>query len=394
VNKGGDMKQLVIGLLLGGMCFLLRIDVTHALSHPADAFTGAKTEASCLAIIDKVEFPKPSFSVIAQKTAPKNPIVVGQDKEKVGVNIIVTISSLSGTAIYPIWVRRVNRSQIQPIRKGGTPGAECFDISSTREYCEWVTYSCEPKTETIFRMLKPAKTQVWLDPTDETRGWLGWSEDRIGDPLRFVLPDDWGFGAWTPAGLKEWSNPGTGGEWWTFLYRDPLITHFPSTEMSIVSTPKPGDLYSTRQILGLFGTYTKFPGLPASSDLMNQCLIDDEVESSRGNCVIEPYGVIGTSKVTTLTFHFNNVPLDLPGRWRIGVVAYQLPAIYAGTRTENIDEYDLQLSIGPEGLGFPFYLYNNREDPMDYDMGPNKAFNSYIILATPCFNGDPESCVN
>jgi hypothetical protein len=244
-------------------------------------------------------------------------------------------------------------------------------------------------------MLKPANTQVWLDPTDETRAWLGWSGGAQGDPLRFVLPDDWGFGAWTPEGWKERSNPGTGSEWWTFLYRDPLITHFPSTKMSVVYTPEPGNLYSTRQILGLFGTYSTFPGQSSSSSIMDQCLIDNEVKSSRGYCVIEPFGVTGTSKITTLSFYFNNIPLDLPGRWRIGVAAYQLPAIYAGTRTEIIDEFDLQLSVGPRERGFPYYyLYNETENGEDFDMSPNKAFNSYIILATPCFNGDPKSCVN
>jgi hypothetical protein len=386
------MKRIMTGLLLGGMLLLLKVDDTRALSNPGDEYTNAKTEAACLAIIDKVKFPKPSFSVVAQKTAPKNPIVIGQDKEKVGVNITVSISSLSGTAEYPRWVTTIyGRAPYTYVPKGMNCDRPINGVYS----CYWIKSECKKITDTIFRMLKPARTQVWLDPTDDTRGWLGWNKDPKGDPLRFVLPDDWGFGAWTPEGWKERSNPGTGGEWWTFLYGDPMITHFPSTEMSVVYTPEPGNLYSTRQILGLFGTYTNFPGLPASSELMNQCLIDDEVKSSRGNCVIEPYGVIGTSKVTTLTFHFNNVPLDLPGRWRIGVVAYQLPAIYAGNRTEIIDEFDLQLSVGPEERGFPFfYEYVESENGEDFDMSPNKAFNSYIILATPCFNGDPKSCVN
>jgi hypothetical protein len=40
------MKRLLLGLLLGGICFLLQVEHTRAFSYKGDEWTEAKTEAS------------------------------------------------------------------------------------------------------------------------------------------------------------------------------------------------------------------------------------------------------------------------------------------------------------------------------------------------------------
>jgi hypothetical protein len=390
------VKRIFIGFLLAGMCFSLRAEDARALADPRNDHKAETVmdQASCLAK-DTVIFPKPSITVFAQKTAPDNPIAIGQDEDKRGVDIAVTVTALPGTAIYFNWVRKEVGGDYYSYYEIVQKGMECYPRSGGRRWCYWVEYQCEQAApETVYRMLKPENTRVWLDPDDKTRAWLRWSGGGIGDPLRFVFPDDWGLGAWTPKGAKKSSSPGTGNEWWTFLYGDPLITILPETNMPLFDEPNVVSGWNGRKILGLWGTFKE-----ARKEGVDQCWIDNnQVQIEGGNdkyantrgCNVRTLGAL-PEQVRILWIDFNNIPLDLPGHWYIGMMAQQYPALYAkGTRNERnlrdkFDESSPELGMGPESAG---YLGLNSYPTDTY------SFSSYIIISTPCYNADPKSCVN
>lgn len=394
------MKRIILGLLLGGMSFLLQAEDARAFSEPRNKHQAEiiTDQASCLAQ-DTVTFPGPSIAVFAQKTAPANVIAIGQDEDKRGVDITITVTSLPGTAIYYNWVRKETDDVPYKIGSYIPKGMECRPLISGWVSCYWVYYNCEQAPpETVYRMLRPEMTRVWLDPDINTRNWLRWSGTPSGDPLRFVFPDDWGLGAWTPEGVKKRSYPGSGNEWWTFLYGDPLYVSIPTTSMLKFYRPNPSG-YSIEQVLGLWGAFSSFPGESTFAEKGNidQCLIDSAhvlVEggnpeyTNRRGCVVRTLGAI-PDQARILWIDFNNIPLDLPGKWHIGMTANQYPALYAkGTRTESnlrdkIDEYSPKLRIGPS----PEYT------PNGYDISSN-SFVSYIVISTPCYSADPKSCVN
>jgi hypothetical protein len=246
-------------------------------------------------------------------------------------------------------------------------------------------------------MLWPERTRVWLEPDEKTKAWLSWSVGAKGDPLRFVFPDGWGMGAWTPDGARKQSFQGLGNEWWTFLYGDPNAVVIPTSRMVKITAPDQFTGRSTRQGIGLFGDFTTFTDGSAYSrngNMDSQCLIDDEVSVEGGpstrDCYPDPAGASTASQITELTIKFLNVPLDLPGSWMIGITANQYPAKYFvntqlkyETEVNGFDEYSPELMLGPWDLG-----YYNGYSITEY------TFDAYIIIATPCYNADPESCKN
>jgi hypothetical protein len=398
INEGETMKRIAYGILLAGLCLLLQSGNIRALAIPRDggADEYATDQTTCLAQPEIIEIPKPSLTVSAVKNAPENVIVIGQDKEKLGVTITVTISSLPGKATYHQWVtKRVGRNYPE---NGWIPDdVTCNAPKNGRVWCYWDEGECKTVEETIYRMLWPERTRVWLEPSVDTRAWLSWNETPGGNPLRYVFPDDWGLGAWTPGGPRKQSLPGTGGEWWTFLFGDPLSKNVPETKMVQVNQPGT-DAYSTTPVLGLFGTFSSFPGQNSIATTMDQCLIDNEVKVEGGpaarGCKIFPDGASSTNRVANLTIIFYNIPLDLPGRWFFGITAYQYPAKYNNGKSETkitgLDEYSPELSMGPCEVGF----LNNFCYRMLDDKNPNNYFESYLIISTPCLAADPKSCIN
>jgi hypothetical protein len=403
------VKRILIGFLFAGTCFLLRAEDARALANPGNEHTDeiAFDEKSCLAIKDRIEFPVPSITVNAEKTGPENPIAIGQDDDKRGVNIKVTITSLLGKAYYPNWVRTVLSAKAIPDGSWISEDMECTELPKTPDmlYCEWVKYDCKIIEEPIYRMLWPERTKVWLAPDDRTRAWLSWQKNPIGDPLRYVFPDDWGLGAWTPEGVKKTSNPGPGNEWWTFLYGDPTYVSIPAETILKYYEPIESSEDTTtgdKQVLGLFGGLSKDPGgfvFVDKGKMGEYCLIDedhvkveganDKYKVTRG-CKIDPEGASSDGKVTILTLTFTSIPLDLPGRWSIGITGYEYPAKYANNLVETtingLDEYSPELKMGPYEIGF---------SPNNYEYSTESfSFDSYIVISTPCFNGDPKSCEN
>jgi hypothetical protein len=390
------MKRILMGIMLAGFCLLIRAKEANAVETLGfrDSNRVLASEDPCMPE-DDVLLPVKSITLFVRKTAPENVIVVGQDETKRGVDIEVTIKAESGSATYYKWVTHEDDAE-WILTDDISSGMECTRVRGNQSLCYPAGCEAQP-TETIYRMIWPERTRVWLDADPYTRQWLSWGENPTGDPLRFVFPDDWGLGAWTPEGWKMRGNAGPGSEWWTFLYGDPLSINVPTTNLEKISEPSQ-DLFSpAKQILGLWGTFNDYP------TGMEQCLIgktNTEGVPLGGVCNIEPGDArsIGnlTSTVSTFTIKFLNVPLDLPGHWMIGVAGYQYPAWYAnGTRSEKrlreikgeaFDEFSPELRIGPSHLGFTPNFYDITEAQYSFD--------SYIIISTPCLAADPESCVN
>lgn len=396
------MKRILISIMLAGVCFLLRVEGVDAIEN----LKGRKingmlgVEDSCMQY-DILTIPNKSISLTAKKTDPQYPIVIGQDELKRGVDIEVTIKAEEGSATYYKWITHEEEGEWIPAGDTVPPGAECGRVRGDYKWCYPAGCEAQPR-EPISRMIWPERTRIWLDADPETRQWLSWQENNTGDPLRFVFPDDWGLGAWTPDGPKKSGYTGEGGEWWTFLYTDPLFLSVPTTKLEKVYEPN-GEAYSTKQVLGLWGSFSNFPGESVFSNNLEQCLLGKENSEGQpvgGECIITPGDARSidnlTSNVSVLTIKLNNVPMDLPGHWMIGVTGYQYPAWYAnGTRSEkdlrkikgeNFDEYSPELRIGPSKLGFT---------ENSYDMNSNDySFIVYIMISTPCLASDPESCVN
>jgi hypothetical protein len=391
------VKRISFGLLLAGVCFLLRAEDANALKIGMDDYrTGVVFDQTSCEAQDVVTYPEKTFEIIAIKTNPPNPIAIGQDEAKRGVDIAVTISSLPGTAYYFNWVRKeVDGGYYSYVPKG----YNCNRPDSGLYWCYRVEYDCvKSGPETIYRMLRPENTQIWIEPSIETKAWLSWGENPFGDPLRFVFPDDWGMGVWTPEGWKMSQYAGIGSEWWTFLYGDPTAIVVPTSSMVRVNAP---DLFygnsAEHQGMGLFGAFTNFPGdfaAAVETGNMDQCLIDsahvtieggkDQFADIRG-CKINPSGASSDGQIRLFQIFFTSIPLDLPGKWNIGVTAFQQPAKYAkGTRTEKDVPIEL-MQAGPTSA--------NYSGKNSYEIG-DFTFASYIIIATPCYNGDPESCKN
>jgi hypothetical protein len=401
MREGGTMKKVLIGIMLSGFCLLLRVEGVDAISNfkERDKVGMYGSDDYCmkydiLSIVDQ------SLRLSAKKTEPQFPIVIGQDEFKRGLDIEVTISAQSGSATYYKWV--AHEEAADWILSSEIPsGMVCPRSSGSYSYCYPAGCEEQPK-ETIYRKIWPERTRIWLDADPETRQWLSWQENLTGDPLRYVFPDDWGLGAWTPDGPRKSGFEGEGSEWWTFLYGDPLLISVPTTNLEKVYEPT-SDAYSGKQVLGLWGSFSNFPGESVFSNDMEQCLlgkVNSEGQPLGGECIITPGDARSTDKltsnVTMLTIKLNNVPMDLPGHWMIGVTGYQYPAWYAnGTRSEKdwrkikglepIDEYSPNLKIGPYELGFSNYYIMKSAD---------YSFDVYIIISTPCLASDPESCVN
>jgi hypothetical protein len=86
--------------------------------------------------------------------------------------------------------------------------------------------------------------------------------------------------------------------------------------------------------------------------------------------------VLERKDINRLTVNLKNVPIDLPGLWRIGVRVHVEAATYDnGTRTEI---YDVKNLVNP------YHKYVLDKHP----------FLVYVYISTPCNINEPEGCKN
>jgi hypothetical protein len=418
------MKRFAVGIILF---------VTLSVVIYKKVVVRAQEDGSCNDSKGIVTFPNDDpygFNIIvAKKEAPENPIVVGQDEEKTGVNITVDVVSYPGSVSY-----------MKDVCTG-------FDFPQSRmtfcdpnykdgKYYYWKN-TCVTEND-VYRYIEGESLKVWLDPDSDTEQWLGWSEAAKGWPLRDMYPEKWSLGTWTPQGfvtvgdnglwteeqIKEFEakNPG-----YNFLEADPRIGPLPTITMWLGMDPAATDLesYINRRVLALFGGFVNFfsndpplkkgechPGhltdyqgscgvyinAPVDNsssqsqdprnDLFGGVDVDDPNKALFGGADVQDpqkalFGIDDSSgdlqrnNIQRLTLKLSNVPIDLPGKWRIGVEVHVKPATYDnGTRTEV---YGGQ------------YLY--RKPDHDYALDDH-YFLVYVYISTPCNSMEPDGCKN
>jgi hypothetical protein len=351
----------------------------------------------------------------AQKTAPEYPVIVTQDDDPVdwdtGLDIGVEIVSYPGTVTYK------------------THAVECAGYERYqygKESCEpyysgglyyYQTDVCIPHTETVYRYIDREHLQIWLVPSDKTKKWLGWTSLKEDEyPLRYLFPDRWQLGIWTPDG---YTTQGDNGLWteqaideffaehpeYNFLKADPQTYELPTKYLELADMEGAkviplfgGEFYTwgANQIIGSYGEG-------------NRCLIRGKGPHGIGDCII--YSNYGDSSVFSpsvpmfgqpdipdgdihkLYFDFSQIPMDLPGQWSVAVSVNVFRAVY-GVGVLDSDES----TSGNDRLGKLEIIENSeflyRSEKNGYETAiPEHTFLVWMWISTPC---DPknEGCTN
>jgi hypothetical protein len=237
-----------------------------------------------------------------------------------------------------------------------------------------------------------------MEPTEKTKWWLGWSTEGLADdayPLRFMFPERWALGTWTPEGF---TTEGDLGLWteeeiekflgehpgYNFLKADPRQREIPTEYLPLADDPlNPGG-----RIIPLFGEGFTIWDPFGPLTRKDGCLIAGAGPDGRGHCAVTVNGYsdplfgsadLDADNITFLSVSFSNIPMDLPGVWHIAVEISVRPAMYGGGRTETVDNPD-HFSRLPN-MGF------KHEDP-------THTFITYMWISTPCNPAEVDGCRN
>jgi hypothetical protein len=396
------MKRILVGVILAGFSLLGQIEIVRALDEPTGQFVGCGGKPDEF-IYNGVK--GASISAHAEKISPANVIVIGQDQEKqIGVNLSVTIIAEKGTVIKSREVDGEPHPD-NPIRSRAPDpaGYRCYTKPGGVKEC--YEKKCKEFSETVYRYINPDSISIWLDPSEETEQFLGWKQGEVGQyPLRYLFPEKWALGAWTPTGLEgetigDWSPSGEevwafGQEnsWFTFLFPDPNEKDLPGQHLLQMSQPQRITGSVSRRVLALYGPfdYIQSPYTQVNGTYARDCLIDASslpgdanTPPSAGSCD-KPDNYTYSDKENIIIINFDRIPLDLPGDWQIGIKAEQYPAKYDFGKTEVITDPN-ELKFGPSDYGWgPINMYDIS----------TITFPCYVVISTPCTNSDPKSCKN
>lgn len=337
----------------------------------------------------------------SQKTDPAFPIVFGQDlEEKTGIKITIEIQSTPGKISYETHDGYTDKCIGYPTRQDGLDLCYPYHKDGNHYYMTSVPICTPHENEEVYRNIRGESLQVWLAPSEDTLKWLGWNTTGLKGgqyPLRYVFPEKWSLGTWTPEGFTTVGsdlmyteeqidrfiaeNPG-----FEFLKSDPREEDLPSYALLRTKDPMTEE-GAPQRALALFGEFYSWYRMGKIS--------------SPGECLVNrlgTYGICGTSTnlsqsdpseelfnadltakgITYLRLDMYNVPMDLPGQWYIGARVSVEPATYDnGRRTEVV----------PDPMKLSRYPTNGYELMTD-----EHTFLVYILISTPCNGAEMGGC--
>jgi hypothetical protein len=324
-----------------------------------------------------------------EKIAPPFPIVFGQDlKERTGVTIKIEIRSTPGSISYETFDGYTEECTAYPSAEMGLESCPPYYRKGQYYYKQSVP-KCTPHTETdVYRTIIGGTLKVWLIPTEDTTAWLGWDtvKTKGRKPLRYLFPEKWSLGSWTPGGYTTVGSSGMYTEEqiekfiaenpeFEFLKSDPREQELPT--YALVRVQDPTRVKAPMRALGLFGEFYSWYRYGQISR-QGECLVNrmgtngicgTETNISTSDPSMEFFNAdLFAEGITYLRLGMYNIPMDLPGDWLVGVSVSVNKAKYDnGRRTEVVaDESKLTRSPG------------NGYDPADH------PFTVYILISTPC----------
>jgi hypothetical protein len=214
-----------------------------------------------------------------------------------------------------------------------------------------MTNICHPNLESpAKRTIKNVK--VWIEPSLETAVWLGWafSGSNKKAPLRYIFPDKWMAGTWTTDGF---TTTGTPDNLWSETYYENWLKQLEGLNFLAGDTVTIPSLWSVTlaevispdngtQSLGLFGklslSSTNYPppeifaeGTSNISYALMKYYTKLKRPSSNYNSV-EPL----PNGLDSVALQLRNIPMDLPGKWYVGVMVEMEKAEFHYTHKSDI----------------------------------------------------------
>jgi hypothetical protein len=333
----------------------------------------------------------------------KNVIVYGQDEEEEGVSMTIKISALPGIINHHEWDEHLECRYYDKYQKGRDDDL-CNETDYGWYYNDMVKYcnkNLPPRT--VRRNI--SDVVVWLQPSQETLAWLGWGtkETETGKAtLPYIFPSRWMVGTWTGDGFKVEGTPDVTmspeytAKWfqqmrdYNFLAGD--TGEIPNLwSVTMVETASP--ISNNQQTLGIFGYFKltmmtnpmPFDYSGGSQWRVNYWVLNLYTNKKRATSVPEAKNSLEQG-MDELTIQMQHLPLDLPGKWYIGIAVEMLPAVVSYNDNGWVIR-DIQET-------WPFEeekIFSEAE--IGYTMLDN-FFYSYILLSSPCNPMEQDGCID
>jgi hypothetical protein len=331
----------------------------------------------------------------AEMTFPEYPIVIGQDmEEQTGVDITVEIQSSPGEIDYQTFDGYTEECVGPTVWEDGPESCPPYYANGKHYFNRQIPICTAHEEKEVYRTINGESLKVWLVPTDETLKWLGWNTEGTEGkyPLRYMFPEMWALGTWTPGGFTTVgsyfmfteeqieafiaANPG-----FEFLKGDPRMEDIPTYALQRVRDPN----LPTQRVLALFGEYINWY-TQGTTKIGGPCLVDRP--GTKGRCQTATNLTVGDPSkaafnadlsaegITYLRVELLNVPMNLPGDWYIGVSITVRPAKYGkGQRTETVED---QSKL-------------HRDPTSGYSLDDH-SFTTYILISTLCNSAEIDGC--
>jgi hypothetical protein len=328
----------------------------------------------------------------------KNVVVFGQDPEEEGVGVTVTLTPVTGDIVHNEQVTSCKYYGLYP--DNTRKGLECNSPGDSGYY--YKETECLP-VRTPGASRKVNDVRVWLEPSQATEDWLGWKQGEKGGKatLRFMFPEKWMAGTWTEDGFTVTETPDL--SWYSSYYEEWLqqvagynflagdtatIDNLWSVTMVEVANPNPGG----SQSLGIYGYFDlSNKTYPRPRDLIggdqwrvNYGEFNTYTKLHRATCEPDP---LNSVPLGTNIIRMEHIPLDLPGKWSIGIqVEMSKASVWYQYSSAAVWEITEEWQYEDETQWFI--------QPGEFNYNDIKSFYSFVLLTTPCNPLEEDNCID
>jgi len=374
-------------------------------------------------------YPANGVTVESHILEPNNVVVVGQDPAEIGVSIEITIRSQKGVIEHDETIAsqecaHYGKKDLSKAPCGAKTSPDYSQYGNSGYYYFRTVTKCirhysneSPGLPALNVYRKVKGVRVWLEPSEETNKWLGWSAVGPGGraSLRYIYPNRWMVGNWEGDGF---STQRTLDARWDIPYYknwlenvgavDFLAGDAYSYPLWSISMPEVASPMTNVMSLGVSGEMKISPPFAGSNEIPTAS-VTEEVncldlktnylsldpgflkKTYQINCPSNPPYDTSNSGIYTMTFE--HIPMDLPGQWYVGVMVELDRAKFI-----NVDYYgSKELTEDPgawttddETQWFPIESYD--EIKYDNKVEGSSFFFSYILLTSPCNNLEENGC--